>query len=93
MKKGSSLNRCFHICILGPRRGFQELYGLYDGLAVLYAAFGRQFVGATDDPTLSMSAASPTRALSDAPAAMAMQTWSAQGRSLTPASSRPMPQS
>ena len=44
-------------------------------------------------PRRSMSAASPTRALSAATVAIAIPCRSAQGRPRTPASSRPMPQS
>ena len=37
---------------LGPRRGFQEHYGLYDGVTVLYTTLGREPVDTADDSAL-----------------------------------------
>ncbi len=51
MNKGASHDRRLHVCV-GPRRGFQKLHCLYDGLTVLYATHGRKSVDTTDDPAL-----------------------------------------
>ena len=52
MNKGALLNRRLHVCVVGPRRGFQKLHSLCEGLTVLYATRGRKSVDTTDDPAL-----------------------------------------
>ena len=49
MNKGASLDRRLRVCV-GPRRGFQKLHCLYDGLTALYATLGRKPIDTTDDP-------------------------------------------
>ena len=63
------LDRRLRGCV-GPRRGFQKLRCLYDGLTGLYTTLGRKPVDTTDDSALEHVCLSPTRALFVATAAM-----------------------